>query len=105
YKGVAFAARGSGRMRFAISTAATELITAGGSCMGGTTTAACADTHGVDIPLTAEWRTYAVPFDRMTHEGFGAKVAFDPKKEMVLYFSVASGEPFDYRVDDVGFFR
>ena len=47
-------------MRFAVSTAATEVVTAGGTCMGGTMTAACADTHGVDIPLTIyrEGRTF-----------------------------------------------
>jgi hypothetical protein len=106
YKGIAFAARGvSGKLRFAVSTAATELMTAGGTCMGGTTSAACSDTHGVDIPLTPEWRTYAVPFDRLTQEGFGAKTAFDQKKIMALYFNVASGNPFDYAIDDVGFFR
>jgi hypothetical protein len=106
YKGIAFAARGgAGKLRFAVSTAATEVMTAGGTCMGGTTTAACSDTHGVDIPLTPEWRTYAVPFDRLTQEGFGAKTPFDIKKTMALYFSVASGNPFDYAIDDVGFFR
>jgi hypothetical protein len=105
YKGVAFAARGTGRMRFAVSTAAVESVMGGGTCMGGPANAGCADSHGVDLALTAEWRTYAVPFDRMTQEGFGMPAPFDVKKTMAIHFSVPAGQPFDYAIDDIGFFR
>jgi hypothetical protein len=92
-------------MRFAVSTAAVESVMGGGMCVGGLGNAGCSDAHGVDIPLTPEWRTYAVPFDRLTQEGFGTRVAFDVKKTMALHFTVTAGEPFDYAIDDVGFFR
>src|SRR6185503_11395156 len=105
YKGIAFAARGTSRMRFAVSTAAVESTMGGGTCVGGIGNVGCADSHGVDIPLTPEWRTYSVPFDRLTQEGFGMRVAFDVKKTMAIHFSVPAGQPFDYAIDDVGFFR
>jgi hypothetical protein len=105
YKGIAFAARGTGRLRYAVATTDVETVMAGGTCTGGTTSPACADNHGVDIPLTPDWRTYAVPFTRMVQEGFGIQVPFDPKKTMAVYFSVSSGQPFDFSIDDVGFFR
>jgi hypothetical protein len=105
FKGVAFAARGNASVRFAISTVAVENVTAGGTCVGGGTNPACADTHGVTIPLTADWRTYSVPFDRLTQEGFGVRVPFDVTKTIAFYFSVTEGTTFDISIDDVGFFR
>jgi hypothetical protein len=105
FKGVAFSAKGAGQLRFEVGTAAVETNTAGGTCLTGTTNPSCGDNHGVTIPLTSEWRTYAVPFDRLTQEGFGLRVPFDAKKTVALYWSVPEGPPFDYYVDDVGFFR
>jgi hypothetical protein len=105
FKGVAFAAKGNVTLRFAASTAAVEDVAAGGTCVGGARNPACADTHGVAIPLSADWRTYSVPFDRLTQEGFGLRVAFDVTKVVALYFSVSQGRPFDISLDDIGFFR
>lgn len=105
YRGVAFAAKGMGPLRFEIGTAAVETNTAGGTCLAGTTNPSCGDNHGVDIPLTTDWRTYAVPFSRLTQEGFGLRVPFDRTKVVALYFSVSEGQPFDFSIDDVGFFR
>jgi hypothetical protein len=105
YKGVAFSARGNAPMRFAVSTVAVENVAAGGTCVGGGTNPACADTHGVTIPLTSEWRTYSIPFDRLTQEGFGLRVPFDVTTTIAFYFSTSEGTFFDFSIDDVGFFR
>jgi hypothetical protein len=105
FKGIAFAAKGTGNLRFEVGTAAVETNTAGGTCLVGTTNPSCGDNHGVNIPLTSQWRTYAVPFAALTQEGFGLRVPFDSKKVVALYWSVSEGQPFDYSITDVGFFR
>jgi hypothetical protein len=105
YKGIAFAAKGSGLLRFEVGTSAVETNIAGGTCLVGTTNPSCGDNHGVNIPLTSEWKQYSVPFNKLTQEGFGLRVPFDPKKVVALYWSMPAGQPFDYSIDDVGFFR
>lgn len=103
FAGLRFVARGHGRMRLQV--AMPEVIDKeyGGKCdpqLGQT----CYDQHGVFITLTDDYRLYEVPWSMLAQRGFGARVTFNPKTIMTLYFSMEAPDlPVDLWLDDFSF--
>jgi hypothetical protein len=106
FMGVAFKAKGNTRIRFAASTVPTETVEFGGTCVNpavGEKT--CNDTHGTWITVSPEWKSFAIPFSKLTQQGFGPRVEFKHIEVMAIHFQVMEGVNFDISIDDVGFYK
>lgn len=105
YTGITFYARGQGSIRLEVPTASTAP-----SAQGGTCSADCSDSHGMLVPLTADWAPYTVMFDQLKQDGWGAPAAFNASEVLGLSFRAGKSSAaqasidFDFWIDDVRFF-
>jgi len=109
YTGVAFQARGVGRIRFSVPVQAVVPMAAGGACITG-----CDDAHstpfGMEIVLTPTWQQVVVPFSSLVQGNFGTPAPFNPATIMGLLWQVNTNAgtplgPFELALDDIGFYR
>jgi len=98
YVGVAFAARGPGRIYVAPREVSVIPTSEGGTCERD-----CHNPHVLKIDLDARFRTYEVRFEELRQRGFG-KLPLDPRRLNSLAFLVRSEDtPYDVWIDDVRF--
>jgi hypothetical protein len=105
YTGIRFEAKGNVPMRVGVSELAVIPMADGGSCVPSTVEGMmCDDSHGKNIMLTSQWKTYDLPFAMLTQEGWGKKVDFDPATLTGVQFTTGKNLMFDISVDDVRFY-
>lgn len=104
YAGVSFfikagATKGAKSIRLKISDVNTNPD--GGACK------ACFNHFGKDIKLTSDWQEVKVSFAEMKQiPGWGdQKAAITPSKIYDVEWAVASGQPFDFWLDEIKFFN
>jgi len=103
YEGIAFWAKGSGRVRLQVPIAAVQPPEAGGTCNAGDD---CFNVHGVELDVGSDWTPYHVPFSALAqHEGWGLQASFDAGATMSLQFAVAAEQSLDLWIDDIGFYQ
>jgi len=111
YSGIKFWAKGNVAIRATVKIPGTTAKKANGSDAGScvaTTTAMCDDHYGLTTAtLTPAWKQFTLDFAATTfaQEGWGTKVAFDPKSVIAMQFQVAKALPFDFSIDDVTFYK
>jgi hypothetical protein len=97
YAGFAFWARGRATVR--VNVRMSQIV---GEEFGGTCVSDCYDAHGTVRTLTREWTRHEVRWEDVAQQGFGTKVAFDPRWLYSLEFALPQGQaPFDFWIDDV----
>ena len=100
YVGVAFQARGPGRIYFAPRERSVIPIAEGGTCQ-----ADCYNPHVAKIELESAWRSYQVRWSEVRQRGIG-KPALDVRHLHSLAFLVrAEDTPYDVWLDDVHFLQ
>ncbi len=98
YGGLAFWARGPGRLVVGVRENRVVPTVWGGSC-----TADCYNSHARVINLTARWEHYAIPWSAMRQRGYDLPPV-DPTRLHSLQVMVqAADTPFDFWLDDVTF--
>ena len=90
YAGIAFSARGLGKLRVTVGTADLDA-------------AANYDAYGKTLELTSNWRRYVIRFDSpdFAQDGWGAKAPFSSSKISRLNFGSYGAGLLDFWVDDV----
>lgn len=64
----------------------------------------CWDMHSKKIPLTDQWQTHVVRWDRVQQGGWGGQAKFDPERLLGLNFSVDGKDlPIEFWLDDIEF--
>ncbi len=101
YQGVRFWAKGSGTIRFAITTPGTST----GFCICDTAAGGCGDHFGAYITLTDTFTEYTYTWDKLAQEGWAFRTAFDDKALVGLNFVASGAKPiaYDLWLDDVSF--
>lgn len=98
YRGVAFVARGPGRIYFSPREVSVVPPSEGGSCQ-----ADCYNQHVKKVDLEAEWRRYEVTWAEVRQRGVG-KPPLDPSRINSLAFLIRPEDtPYDVWLDDVRF--
>jgi hypothetical protein len=98
YGGIAFSARGPGRLYVGVREMRVVPTKWGGTC-----TEHCYDAHQKKIDLGAAWHAYRVPWSEFRQRGYHTP-DLDPTRIHDLAFSVQpSDTPFDFWIDDVSF--
>jgi hypothetical protein len=105
FTGIRFRAKGTVPMRAAVMIAGVVSLAVGGTCVAGSGTGqACDDGHGRLLVLTADWKSFDLPFAQLTQGGWGKPVPFDPATVLSIQFNVDKNLPFDVSIDDIGFY-
>jgi hypothetical protein len=100
YRGIAFMARGAGRMRVAVGEVWTIPARWGGTC-----THDCYDLATSAVRLGDRWETYKIRWDEFTRPS-DPKLALDPTRVQTLSFVWQPPDtPYDVWIDDVRFLR
>jgi hypothetical protein len=98
YAGVAFSARGPGRLYLAAREVRVVGIEYGGSC-----TRDCYNTHAHKVDLDGTWRRFEIRWSELHQRGY-AMPSLDPRSLHSLTFQVhAEDTPYDLWIDDVEF--
>lgn len=98
YAGVAFSARGPGRLYISASEVRVVPVEWGGTC-----TRDCYNTHARKIDLDGTWRRFEVRWSELHQRGY-ATAPLDPRSLHTLSFNVhAEDTPYDLWIDDVAF--
>jgi hypothetical protein len=98
YGGVAFQARGPGRIYLAARERSVIPIAEGGSCESD-----CYNPHVAKVDLEATWHTYQIHWTELRQRGMG-KPALDTRRLHSLAFMIrAEDTPYDVWLDDVRF--
>jgi hypothetical protein len=98
YGGVAFSARGPGRLYFAAREVRVVGVEYGGSCSRD-----CYNAHVRKIDLDGTWRRFEVRWSDLRQRGYQTE-PLDPKTLHSLTFQVhAEDTPYDFWIDDVEF--
>jgi hypothetical protein len=99
------------KVRFAVSDRYTR--PEGGICDPDSTTAttstACYDTAGVDLPLATTWTQFQIPFAGLAQRGFGQKekegqMGPDTSAIYTIDFNFYPSTVFDFWLDDISFY-
>jgi hypothetical protein len=91
---------GAKLFRVQMPTQETETAMQGGNCTG-----MCGDHFGVNLDkIPAEWTEIEVPFDTLTQEGYGKKVALNLAHATNLEFVGGPNTTFDFWVDQITFY-
>jgi hypothetical protein len=99
YGGLAFWARGRGRVDVIAKMTQTAPEEYGGSC-----THDCYDGHRKTIDLSGQWHEERITWAELEQRGFGPPLAFDPHSLLALEFnSLPENTPFEYWIDDLRF--
>jgi len=101
YDGVSFWARGSGTIRFHISTMDTATVEEGGRCTG----EKCWDDYGIELALEDEWQHFVVRWEDLARGGWGVDSEFDPRELLLMHWQQEHALEFDTWVDDLRFYR
>jgi hypothetical protein len=86
-------------LRVNLNTAAITPLEFGGSC-----SAQCWDSHGMDVVVYDEWGLYTIAFSELRQLGLGKAVRFDPSQLMAVNFQVGPYPEFQLWIDDVEFY-
>lgn len=98
YAGIAFSARGPGRVYLAVREMRVVPVAWGGTCTEG-----CYNVHQKKIDLTATWQSFTVPWSELRQRGYET-APLDPTHIHDIAFMVqAADTPFDLWIDDVSF--
>ncbi len=99
YAGVAFWAKGTGRISVGFTMMDVIETKWGGLCEKD-----CYDRHLAAVNLTAEWRRYTARWEELAQAGWGHRIAFDPKRLYSIDFAVEVPDtPIELWIDDVEF--
>jgi hypothetical protein len=97
YSGIAFDARGPGRLYAGIRAVDAVPVARGGTCTEG-----CYRSHFAEVTLESGWKTYVLPWSDLHEEG--ATTPADPRRANSIEFLVrAEDTPYDLWIDDVRF--
>jgi hypothetical protein len=103
FAGVRFYLRGSGTIRAALVTPATQDKEYGGACdpdVG----MVCYDTHTTSLTLTDDWTLYELPWSVFIQRGFGTPAALHEEAMMAVQFAFDSPNlPVDFWLDELSF--
>lgn len=98
YGGIAFEARGSGRVYLAPREVRVIPVASGGMCVED-----CHNAHTAKIELDEKWRNYEVRFDEVEQRGYD-QPPLNPKRLHSLAFLIRPEDtPYDVWLDDVRF--
>jgi hypothetical protein len=99
FGGIAFRAKGPGKIRVAISVPEVVPKDQGGKCTEG-----CYDAHGRVFLLSDKWDSYEVRWDKLAQAGWGTDARFTPERVVSLGFNVDTKSlPIEFWIDDVSF--
>ncbi len=106
FAGVRFYLRGSGNIRVALGTPATQDKEYGGTC-DPAAGMICYDVHTTtSIALNEQWTLYELPWSQFKQRGFGTPVPFRQDAVMGVQFAFDSPElPVDFWLDEVSFWN
>jgi len=100
YAGIAFSAKGPGRVYASVREVRVVPVQFGGTC-----TEDCYNAHQKKIDLTAQWKTYAITWNELLQRGYAAP-ALDPSRIRGIGFLVMNADtPFDLWFDDIKFIK
>jgi hypothetical protein len=98
YAGIAFSARGPGRVYLSVSEVRVVSVDYGGTC-----TRDCYNAHARKIDLTGTWQRYEVRWSELHQRGYETP-PLDPRSLHTVAFVVrAEDTPYDLWIDDVAF--
>jgi hypothetical protein len=98
YQGMAFSAKGPGRIYLTVREMRVVPEKWGGTC-----SERCYNVHQKKIDLAATWHSYLVPWSELRQRGYHTS-ALDPTRVHDVAFLVRSADtPFDLWIDDVSF--
>lgn len=98
YGGIAFSAKGPGRVYVGVREVRVVPVQWGGTC-----TRDCYDTHQKKVDLSAQWQKYIIKWDELRQRGYSSP-PLDATRINGLGFLVQPGDtPFDFWLDDVKF--
>jgi hypothetical protein len=101
FDGLAFMARGKGRVRVNLGTPETTPSEQEGRCQKG-----CWDSHGAFVFLTDEWTEQRLPWSAFAQQGWGTTARLDVKELLAINFAIGRGDqPADVWLDDVRFIQ
>ena len=98
YTGIRFWARGNVAIRVSVQMPDTVPPAQGGTC-----SSMCFDTHGAPVNLTNEWQPFEFDWAQLRQQNFGTPITFDAGRILAIQFQTASGNNFDFWVDDIEF--
>jgi Carbohydrate binding domain (family 11) len=99
YAGIAFWAKGPGRIHFGLTMVDVMEAKWGGLCEKD-----CYDRHFIPADLTPEWRRYTARWEDFEQAGWGHQVAFDAKRLLSMDFTVQNPDtPIEFWIDDIEF--
>ena len=99
YAGIAFDARGPGRLSAGIRTVDAVPVLRGGTC-----TEDCYQSHLGEVTLESEWKTYVLGWSHLHQEGEARPV--DPRRANGVEFLLRPEDtPYDVWIDNVRFVR
>ena len=99
FEGLAFMARGSGRIRVNLGIPETVPGEQEGRCQRG-----CWDSHGSFVFLTEEWAPYAIPWSAFAQQGWGTASRLNLKELLTVNFAIGrADQPVELWLDDVRF--
>jgi hypothetical protein len=97
FAGLRFRAKGPGTIRAQLAVPEVQAKEYGGVCMD-----RCYDAHGKVFVLSDRWETYAMRWDRVQQEGWGAEARFSPARLVQFLIKVVpKGMPADFWIDDL----
>jgi hypothetical protein len=100
YAGIAFSAKGPGRLYVGVREVSVVPIEFGGTCKSN-----CYNAHQKKLDLSARWQTHTVLWSEMRQRGYGS-LPLDVKRLNGLAFLIqADDTPFDVWIDDVTFVK
>ena len=101
YRGLRFWVRYGGALPSSVTKVRLVLRTPGTIVGGGCTV--CGDHFGIEIPLTAQWVQFEVPFSTLQQIGYGRPLLTSPdlKRAMGLELQFPVNASFDFWIDDV----
>jgi hypothetical protein len=101
FDGLAFMARGKGRVRVNLGTPETTPSEQEGRCQKG-----CWDSHGAFVFLTDEWTEQRLPWSAFAQQGWGSIARLDVKELLAVNFAIGrADQPAEVWLDDVRFIQ
>jgi hypothetical protein len=102
WDGIAFWAKGTGKVRLEVPTRSFVPSDRGGNCSSD-----CWNVYGhrLPSPLSAEWQEHRVAFSVLEREMGGMSPGFNPTEAMSISFKHEGNDRFDFWIDEIRFYK